>query len=228
MARRAAVTLDSDSLLGQLETGARALGLELPSERLSLAVSYFRLLERWNRAYNLTRLSRPREMVTRHGLDSWTVLEYLRGCHVVDLGTGAGVPGILLACARPELSVTLVDANAKKVRFCRHACLELGLDNVSVVRGRAPVLPSVPPADTIVARAVADLSVLMSWSRPLGARGSRLIAMKGRRPVRELEELRGMGQNARVHRVRVPGTDLDRHLVLIDLNAEPPASPGTS
>lgn len=179
-------------------------------------VDLIALLERWNRTYNLTRVSGAESMVRLHLLDSLTALPHLRGARVLDLGTGPGMPGIPLALASPERTFVLLDASAKKLRFCQHAVSVLGLGNVRVVHARAEAFLDPVPWDTIVSRAVAPLARLVEWSRHLRGPQTRLLSMKGRYPEEELEELGPMGENATVTRVYVPGLTVERHLVVLD------------
>ena len=119
-----------------LARGARELGLELGVEAQQQLLAFIDLLAKWNKTYNLTAVRDPEQMVARHLLDSLSILPYLDAARVLDIGTGAGLPGIPLALARPGLRVTLLDSNAKKIRFITQAVHELGLDNIEVVHTR--------------------------------------------------------------------------------------------
>ncbi|MGB2338211.1 MAG: 16S rRNA (guanine(527)-N(7))-methyltransferase RsmG, partial [Alcanivorax sp.] len=124
------------SLSSTLTQGIDALGLSLSDDQQRLLLAYVDLLVKWNQAYNLTAIRDPQEMVTRHLLDSLAVLAYLEEGDTLDVGTGAGIPGVILAVARPQQAFVLLDSNGKKTRFVRQARRELGLDNVEVVHGR--------------------------------------------------------------------------------------------
>jgi 16S rRNA (guanine527-N7)-methyltransferase len=198
-----------------LGKGLAALGLALPDDRVERLLAYVALLARWNAAYNLTAVRDPAEMVPRHLLDSLAILPWVRGPRVLDVGTGPGLPGIPLAIADPRLHVTLLDANGKKVRFCRQAVMELGLDNVEVVQARVEAYRPAEGLATITARAVADLPSLVAAVRHLIAADTTLLAMKGALPEAEIVALRGEGFSAASHRLQVPGTAGERHLVEI-------------
>jgi 16S rRNA (guanine527-N7)-methyltransferase len=156
-------------------------------------------------------------MVRRHLLDSLTVLPHLRGERIVDLGSGAGLPGIPLAIADPDRHFILVESNGKKVRFMRHAISQLGLPRVEVVQGRAESAQLAQPPDTVVARAVADLATLCGYVRQLGAPGVRLVAMKGPDVTAELAGVPADFAVQAVLPVVVPGLDAARHLVCLRL-----------
>jgi 16S rRNA (guanine527-N7)-methyltransferase len=152
-------------------------------------IAFLALLLRWNRAYNLTAVRDPAQMVPRHLLDSLAVLPWITRGPVLDAGTGAGLPGIPLALARPGLQFTLLDGNGKKTRFVRQAVLELGLDNVAVVHSRLEAYRPGPKFATITARAVASLSELFDSCAHLAAADARLLALKGRLPAQEIAAL---------------------------------------
>ena len=188
-------------LAARLDEGLGRMGLDLaaaPRERLLALVE---LLARWNRAYNLTAVRDPLEMIGHHLLDSLAALPYLRGPRLLDLGTGAGLPGLPLAICRPDLDWVLLDANGKKIRFVRQAVLELGLDNVEPVQGRIPSYRPEGKFATITARACAALPDLMDLAAPHLAPGGVLLAFKGRRAAEELAE---SGLRGEVHRVEIP------------------------
>ncbi len=209
-----------------LAAGVAELGLRLlpPAEECLLA--FLAELRRWNRAYNLVAEAPGLDWVRSHLLDSLTIAAALRrlaaeGGHgaapsgdpfrVLDLGSGAGLPGIPLAVALPELRFVLLDGNGKKARFCRHAVRALGLPNVEVVEGRAERSAPPPPFDAAVVRAVGSLARVRELVRP-SCRGP-ILAMKGRYPARELQELEGVPFETA--RLRVPGLEAERHLVIL-------------
>lgn len=177
----------------RLDTGLAAMGTDIDAaldgagrDRL---IAYLALLQRWNRAYNLTAVRDPLDMVPRHLLDSLAVLPWVTRGPVLDAGTGAGLPGIPLAVARPALSFVLLDGNGKKTRFVRQAVLELGLDNVEVVHSRLEAYRPKAKFVTITARAVASLSELFDSCAHLAAADARLLALKGRLPEQEIAAL---------------------------------------
>lgn len=179
-------------------------------------IEYLRLLARWNRAYSLTAVRDPKEMVPRHLLDSLAVLAYLEGALCLDVGSGAGLPGLVLAAARPGTAWVLLDSNVKKCRFLTHAKMELGLENVQVERFRMEDFHPGERFSTIISRALSNLADFVAGTERLLAPGGRLVAMKGRDPEHELLALGKCGEHAEVVPVRLPGLeDGQRHLVVV-------------
>jgi len=172
------------------------------------------LLQKWNRTYNLTAVRDPADMVTRHVLDSLAVLPYLSGSSMIDVGTGAGLPGIPLAIARPLQSWTLLDANAKKTRFLTQAVGELHLNKVRAVNSRAEDYRPAEKFDTLVSRAFASIADMLACAGHLCAPGGRILAMKGTFPEKELADVPA-GMAIDVRRLVVPGLDAERHLVVL-------------
>ncbi len=184
-------------------------------------LAYLAELEKWNAAYNLTAVRDPVEMVTRHLLDSLAVLPAIEGLGVsrmLDVGSGAGLPGIPLAIARPRWHVALLDSNGKKARFLRHAVRTLGLVNASVIEGRveAPDEPTreEPPYDGIISRAFSSLGEFLTLTEPLLAEGGHWLAMKGRVDDNEAASIPPFASSPRVVRLQVPGLREERHLVI--------------
>jgi 16S rRNA (guanine527-N7)-methyltransferase len=202
-----------EALHAQLRDGIAALGLELPADADARLLDYLELLQRWNRAYNLTAVRDPAQMVSRHLLDSLAIAPFVTGATLADLGSGAGLPGIPLAIAAPQRAVTLVDTNGKKARFLREAvrCLELG--NVEVVQVRVEDLDG--RFDCITARAFASLPDMLAWGGRLLADGGRWLAMKGRWPADELAALPPGFRLETSHALTVPGLDAERHLLVL-------------
>lgn len=177
-------------------------------------MDYLRLLAKWNSAYNLTAIRDPEDMVARHVLDSLVVLPYLAGPRVLDIGTGPGLPGIPLAVARPDLSFTLLDANAKKTRFVTQAIGELALKNVEVVQTRVENYRPAQKFDTLVSRAFASIADMLAGSRHLCAAHGRILAMKGVFPEEELAAVPAEFATE-VVALQVPGLMAERHLVIL-------------
>lgn len=193
---------------------ARGLeALELPADLEAPLAAYMALLLHWNRAYNLTALTDPVQMITHHLLDSLAVRPWLQGSRIADIGSGAGFPGIPLAIADPGLSVVLVDAVGKKVRFQKQVILELGLAQVSAVQARVENYRPERPFDTVISRAFAATREFVAVAGHLAGPGGRLLAMKGRDPAAELSDLPAPWQVTAVHPVTVPGLSAARHLV---------------
>lgn len=162
----------------QLAAGLTAQGIALDAAQQQRLIDYLLLLHKWNRAYNLTAVRDAAEMVSRQLLDSLAILPYLEGPRVLDVGTGAGLPGIPLAIARPDLGFTLLDSNGKKVRFVRQAVMELGLANVRVEQQRVEQYRPDARFDTITSRAFAELREFVALTRHLLAPGGQWLAMK--------------------------------------------------
>ena len=194
--------------------------LALPGELAPPLLAYLDLLARWNRTYNLTAVRDPREMVSRHLLDSLAMEPFLDGiATLADLGTGPGLPGIPLAIARPGLRVALVEANGKKARFLREAVRTLGLANAEVAESRIEALDRPGAFDAITARALATLPQILEFGGHLLASGGRLLAMKGARPDEEIAALPRGWRLETLHRLTVPGLDGERHLVVVGRDA---------
>lgn len=201
-------------LAPRLSAGLAALGLE-PHPLTDRLLDYLALLVQWNRAYNLTAVRDPDEMVTKHLLDSLSIHAHVAG-RIADIGTGAGLPGIPLALARPELTVSLVETAGKKARFLREAVRALGLERVTVHDCRAEDVPESGRHDQLLARALAPLAGILSIGGHLLKPGGRLLAMKGRDPVDELAQLPPGYRHLATHPLQVPGLDAERHLVVVE------------
>lgn len=183
-------------------------------------VAYVELLDRWNKAFNLTAVRDPAEMVPRHILDSAVLAPMMRSGRLIDVGTGAGLPGIVLAVLRPELPVTLLDSNGKKTRFCRQAVAELGLENVAVFQARVEDYRPVERFVTVVSRAYASLADFVTSTRHLLVEGGKFLAMKGAYPHDELSALPAGVRVTGIHPLQVPGLHAERHVVEMELVAE--------
>lgn len=198
-----------------LHQGLMAMGCTLAPETGQKLLAYVRLLEKWNRTYNLTAVRDPAEMIPKHILDSLAVLPYLRGPRVLDIGTGAGLPGIPLALARPDLEFVLLDSNAKKTRFVTQACAELGLKNVEVVVTRVDKYTPGTKFDTLISRAFSAIADMLASARHLCAEGGQFLAMKGVYPEEELRAIPAGFQVSRVVPLTIPGLGAARHLAII-------------
>ena len=208
-------------LTAELERGLAELGLA-PTLAPRL-LDYLALLDRWNRTYNLTAIRDPREMLSKHLLDSLAMHPFLENETLADLGTGPGLPGIPLAIAKPALRVTLVESNGKKARFLREAVRVLGLDNARVLEARAEAVAEPGAFAAITARALDRLAGIVAVGGHLLAPGGRLLAMKGVRPDDEIAELPTGWQVIAIHVLRVPGLAAERHLLEITRGAAEPA-----
>jgi len=199
-------------LADDIQRGCVALGLApdvAVAQRLAALVA---LLVKWNRVYNLTAVREPHAMVVRHILDSLVVLPFLTRGRLLDAGTGAGLPGLPIAIVRPDLSLTLLDSNAKKLRFVRQAAAELDLDNLDVVQQRMEQYRPAQSFDMVISRAVASIGAMYRDTAHLVRPGGRFLLMKGARPDAEIA---AFGPPGRLHveALKVPGLDAERHLV---------------
>ena len=211
--------MDNPAIRGRLEDGLRELDLQLDTTRIDQLLQYLELLARWNRAYNLTAVNDPVDMVHLHLLDSLAVVPHLRGQRFADVGTGPGLPGIPLAIAMPDRQFALVDSNGKRVRFLFQVRLALGLGNVSEHHARAEGFAPQPPVDGVISRAFTSLADMLDKTRGMLASDGRFYAMKGRYPEKELSELAKDYTVSACHRLQVPGVNADRHLVDIGLSS---------
>lgn len=198
--------------------GLAELDVAPPAGVAEALARHLALVAEWNRAYNLTAVRDPAEMVARHVLDSAAALPFLRGQRMLDAGSGAGFPGIVLALLAPETTWVLAESNGKKARFLAYAARRLGLGKrVEIYHGR---LESYHPAagfDTVTARALADLSWLAAWTGPLLAPAGRIVALKGRREQVESECVAlGAGWRTQISPVAVSGLAGERHIVVVE------------
>lgn len=173
------------------------------------------LLVKWNGAYNLTAVRDPAEMVPRHVNDSLAILPYLHGRTVLDVGTGAGLPGLVLALADPARHYTVLDANGKKIRFCEYVIDTLGITNAQAVQARVEGYRPGSTFDTVVSRAFATIADFVRAAGALCAPDGRLLAMKGLRPDAELAELPKGWTVDDIHALAVPGLAAERHLAVL-------------
>lgn len=204
------------SLAGELAAGIAALGLDVAPDAQQRMLDYLVLVEKWNKAYNLTAVREPAKMLTHHLLDSLAVLPHLRGPRVLDVGSGAGLPGIPLALARPEWQFTLLDSNHKKTTFLRQASIELKLNNVDVVCDRVETWASPQPFDTVVSRAFSDLAEFLTLAGKLCAKTGVIVAMKGVYPHEELAQVSGDFHLRNVVVLNVPGLGAERHAAVLE------------
>ena len=198
----------------QLTAGARALAVDLDADQIARLLTYVDLLDRWNRRFNLTAIREPADMIAGHLLDSLAVVPALAGERIVDVGSGAGLPGIVLALACPARTVTMLDANGKKTRFVREAIRVLQLQNAAVVQARVEDYRPDAGFDTVVCRAFAPLPRIVALAGHLCAREGIIVALKGRYPADEVDALPGEWV-ASAAELDVPGLDKARHAVTL-------------
>jgi len=199
-------------LAEKLAAGIAEMGLQVSPERQQSLLDYLVLLAKWNKVYNLTAVRDPLEMVTLHLLDSLSVLSYIDGKSLLDVGSGGGLPGIVLAICLPDLQVTTIDTVQKKAIFMRQVKGELGLGNLQVVNARVEEYEA-EPFELIISRAFSDLGLFMALSQHLLAEGGCWLAMKGVSPQQDLEALK---VKSKVYPLSVAGLDAERHLAIIE------------
>ncbi len=199
-----------------LKQGAEALQLQLTQAQQDQLLDYLALLHKWNNVYNLTSVRDPMQMMTLHLLDSLAAVPAFAGAtNVLDVGAGGGLPGIVLAIARPDMKVSMIDTVHKKTAFLTQVKVELGLANVTVYTKKVQDLQVKQPFDVITSRAFADLSDFIEWSQHLLAEDGRFIALKGTAPQDERERLPGDWKVQDLQPLQVPGLEAERHLVFV-------------
>jgi 16S rRNA (guanine527-N7)-methyltransferase len=199
----------------ELTQGARQLGVDLSEVQHEKLLGYLALLIKWNKAYNLTAVRDPDEMVSRHLLDSLSVVPYIQGERQLDVGSGGGMPGIPLAILFPDMNVTCLDSNGKKTRFLTQVKLELKLDNLQVIHSRAEAFQPEQPFTGIISRAFSSLEDFTQWTRHMGDSQTRWLAMKGLHPADELVALPADFHLESAQALAVPGCQGQRHLLIL-------------
>lgn len=203
------------SLAEILSAGLAQLGLSLSQDQQRSLLAYIALLQKWNKVYNLTAVREPENMVYQHLLDSLAVLPYVGKGRLLDVGTGGGLPGIVLAIARPDLEIILLDSNQKKTTFLRQVCIELELKNAKVECMRVDDYQPDTAFDMVISRAFSDLADFIRLSARLCLSGGMLLAMKGVYPYDELAQLKDQFKQHEVVALNVPGLEAQRHLVIL-------------
>ncbi|MBE0623584.1 MAG: 16S rRNA (guanine(527)-N(7))-methyltransferase RsmG [Burkholderiales bacterium] len=206
------------SAADQLKRGLIALGLTLESDIQQRLLDYIALIDKWNRVHNLTAIREPEKMVSHHLLDSLAVAPHLHARRLLDVGSGAGLPGIPLALTNPEMHVTLLDCNHKKAAFLNQAVMELTMKNAEVCSERVEAWKTQNGFDVIISRAFSDMGEFVRITRHLLIPGGMFAAMKGLHPYEEIEKLPRDCKVLQVLPLAVPGLEGARHLVLIGLD----------
>ena len=207
---------DRSALALVLADGVKALALELNEQQHEQLLDYLALLFKWNAVYNLTSVRDPMQMMTHHVLDSLAAVPAFEGAsNMLDVGAGGGLPGMVLAIAKPAMKVAMIDTVRKKTAFLTQVKAELGLANVTVYTMRVEQLQVSDKFDVITSRAFANLSDFVTWSGHLLAPGGQFIALKGTAPPEEQERLPKKWKVTQLRPLAVPGLDAERHLVFI-------------
>lgn len=204
------------SLESQLAQGVAALSLQsvVTAHMQQQCLAYIALLQKWNKVYNLTAVRDPHEMLVLHVLDSLSVVSHIQPGNLLDVGSGGGLPGIIVAITRPDVQVTTIDTVQKKTIFMRQVKAELALDNLQVVHSRVEDYQSPSPFAQIISRAFSEIALFVRLTRHLMPVGGRWLAMKGVLPTEELEQ--AAVANAHVIRLQVPQLDAERHLIVFE------------
>ena len=205
------------SLSALLAHGVAQLDMEVAPETQQKLLHYLALLQKWNKVYNLTAIRDPQQMVSHHLLDSLAVLPHLWPGRWLDVGSGAGLPGLVLALMRPEWHLTLLDSNSKKTSFLQQAVIELDVRNVSVCCTRVEEWQPAEKFDGVISRAFAETADFIKWTRHLLTDDGRWVAMK-RKPTEELERLPPDVTLERLIELQVPGLEAARCLVILQPN----------
>ncbi|MDQ8037497.1 MAG: 16S rRNA (guanine(527)-N(7))-methyltransferase RsmG [Pedobacter sp.] len=213
---KTAQSVKTDALAKKLHEGIGKLGFSLPAGSEEKLLGYLALLVKWNAAYNLTAVRDPEQMVVKHLLDSLSILPYVQGATLIDVGTGAGLPGFVLALVKPDLQVTLLDSNGKKVRFLRQAIADLKVGNAVAVQSRVEEFAE--RFDVVTSRAFATLADMVEGSEQLLNAGGEFLAMKGVRPDEEIAALPASVAVAEILPLKVPFLNEERHLVRLKKN----------
>jgi 16S rRNA (guanine527-N7)-methyltransferase len=205
-----------DQLSSQLASGVEALGLQsvVTTDIQSQCLIYLKLLQKWNKVYNLTAVRDPQEMLVLHLLDSLSVLPYIQPGNLLDVGSGGGLPGLVIAMTRSDVQVTTIDTVQKKAIFMRQVKAELGLSNVQVMHARVESYTPPSPFTQIISRAFSEIALFKQLTKHLIAPGGRWLAMKGLVPTEELQ-LAGV-QPKEVIRLQVPNLQAERHLIVFE------------
>lgn len=199
----------------QIHTGTRRMGVEITQQDIRRLGMYLQLLEKWNQVHNLTGICDIRSMVVRHVLDSLSAVPFISGRRLLDVGSGAGLPGIPLALALPSLSVSLIDSRKKKAQFLRHAAMTLAMRNVEVVCGRVEQYRPDEKFDTLITRAFSSIAQFIENAGHLCADGGRMLALKGSFPAAELDDLDRRFVVTVAQPLEIPGLNASRHIVVL-------------
>jgi 16S rRNA (guanine527-N7)-methyltransferase len=207
--------LSGSHLTEILTQGLRQLGEDPANHPIESYLSYVTLLQQWNKAYNLTAIADPEKIITQHIIDSLSVLSYLKGEQCLDVGSGAGLPGLILALANPDQQWTLLDSNSKKTRFMTQVVMDLNINNIEVVHARLEEYLPEKKFTSVVSRAFGSIKKFYETSLHVMTKDGLIIAMKGTNPADEIDEINKIVANNNINVINLSTIDLQRHLVLI-------------
>lgn len=197
----------------QLETGLNTMGITFTHDQISQLLTYLTLLEKWNKHINLSGHRDIGTMIPYHILDSLSILPYLKGPHIIDVGTGAGLPGIPLAIMAPQHQYVLLDSRGKRMQFVKTACREISLSNSTIVAARMEEYQPPQPFQTVMARAVSCATTLMTQTKHLLDNNGQWLFMKGQNPEQEMSEQAG---KYKIIPLTVPKIIGERHLLIVN------------
>ncbi len=207
--------IDTAKLNDILMQGSESLSLTLSPQQAEKLVGYVERIDKWNKAYNLTSVRDPEQMMVKHILDSIVVAPFIDGKRIIDVGTGPGLPGIPLSVMLPDSSFTLLDSLGKRVRFMKQCAFELGLNNVTPVHSRVEDHKPDQPYDIVLSRAFASLKDMLHWCEHLVDSSGVFVALKGQFPQSEIDEVSDHFRIESVKALSVPDLEGERHLVNI-------------
>lgn len=204
-------------MINKLTSLLKAATISLSDQQKNLLVGYVEMLHKWNKAYNLTSVRDPEQMLIRHIMDSIVVEPHLQGSRFIDVGTGPGLPGVPLAIVRPDAHFTLLDSLGKRIRFLKQVQHELKLVNIEPVQSRVEDFPAEPPFDGVISRAFASLNDMLNWCHHLPGEKGQFYALKGVVPDDELATLPAGFAVDRVVKLAVPQLEGERHLIVVNV-----------
>lgn len=204
-------------MINKLTSLLKAASISLSDQQKNQLLGYVEMLHKWNKAYNLTSVRDPEQMLIRHIMDSIVVEPHLQGSRFIDVGTGPGLPGVPLAIVRPDAHFTLLDSLGKRIRFLKQVQHELKLANIEPVQSRVEDFPAEPPFDGVISRAFASLNDMLNWCHHLPGENGQFYALKGMVPDDELATLPAGFSVDRVVKLAVPELEGERHLIVVNL-----------
>ena len=204
-------------MINKLTSLLKAATISLSDQQKNQLVGYVEMLHKWDKAYNLTSVRDPEQMLIRHIMDSIVVEPHLQGSRFIDVGTGPGLPGVPLAIVRPDAHFTLLDSLGKRIRFLKQVQHELKLVNIEPVQSRVEDFPAEPPFDGVISRAFASLNDMLNWCHHLPGEKGQFYALKGVVPDDELATLPAGFAVDRVVKLAVPQLEGERHLIVVNV-----------